>query len=1176
MTRYALVIGISQYQGRDKLPKATQDAEAIAQVLTDSGNYEVTRLPWHFNEAQRCKEMSAETVKGKQLEEELRTFLKRAERDEALIYFTGHGLVKPSKSGKPKGYLVASDEDNFDLDSLNDLILESPLSNLVVLLDCCHSGNFIEANIFKNTLTAFTAQKDYYFITASRGFEESFAVASDKHSIFTQALLDGMSRERADEKGRVSGDRLFDYISQAPTVSGQEPIRLGWGKSLILINYPVEKQAAIAFKNQNPYRGLLPFESEQADYFKGRETAVRVLIDRLDNNRFLAVIGASGCGKSSLVKAGLLPELKKSNNQLQIESMKPGDRPLTQLQNILTLMQRSQQTQPYILFIDQFEEVFTLCKDETERRDFIRAVTAEATIPDRQTRVIITIRSDFIERCADYQEAATLINRDLATTYFVKKLELKELLEAIEEPARKNGVSFEPGLVSQIVNDVEDQPGALPLLQFALQELWQVGIEKSTSEQRLLTKTHYNEIGGVEGALNQQANFVYERLMSDAEKESVKDLFMELVEVEENQPVTRRRVTRESLVAIGNSQEQLQKQQLRRTVLGKLVDQRLIVTDENTVENTVKVATVEVAHEALLSEWSLLKKWIDDNRENIRLKCRLEEARQEWQRFNKSDDSLLRGQKLTLFKEWQEESKYAISDLDAEFLQKSVKNRDREKFFLVGSGLLVLLLLALSALFYINGKTKEARLAQSQIQATKKEARLAQEGQIKKGIDTAKIFWDEHKQIEALRESIKALNDLKTANFVEPKDKLKFLDELKNIVYKAQEKNRLEGHTEEVSSLSFSHDGKLIASGSVDQTIKIWSVEDVSKQPTTIPFAHNNLIREVKFSHNSKMIASSSLDQSVKLWTSNRQRLHPRSPMMHDASVFGISFSPNDKILASSSKDGKIKLWKTDNGMPLNGLKDKHITGKQDYWIYSVDFNPKRPNDLQIVSAGFSTGNSIDSRLRLWWDVTGDQPKSDIIGSRQKDHHEGVVYIVRFSPEGDIIASGGIDNKVKLWDVKRKKLIATLSEHKQSVYGLSFSSDGSRLASASEDQTIKVWDVHKIVKMWKANPDSPLEIEKSDATLEGHSKTVRWVEFQPLKNPKNISPSAQIIASASDDKTIRLWQVNLKENNNLKLAQQNDIDETLIYACTFLKDYYNFHKNMETEKQKFCPMLILR
>ena len=558
MTRYALVIGISQYQRREKLPKATQDAEAIAQILTDSGStnsnkYKVTRVPSDFNETRRCQEMIAATVTGKKLKEELQTFLsQRAQGDEALIYFTGHGCVQLNKAEEREGYLVASDEDNFDLVSLNKLILKSSLSNLVVLLDCCHSGDLIESNIFRNTFTAFTAQKNYYFITASRGFEESFAVASDKHSIFTQALLNGMSRERADEQGKVSGDRLFDYISQTPTVSGQEPMRLGWGKSLILVEYPVEKSATVGFNKENPYRGLLPFESEQADYFKGRETAVRVLIDRLDNNRFLAVIGASGCGKSSLVKAGLLPQLKKSNNQLQIESMKPGDRPLTELQEIL--MQRHQQSQPYILFIDQFEEVFTLCKDETERRDFIRAVTAEATITDRKTRVIITIRSDFIERCADYQEAATLINRDLATTYFVKKLELKELLEAIEEPARKNGVSFEPGLVSQIVNDVEDQPGALPLLQFALKALWQDCIEKSTSEQRLLTKTHYNEIGGVEGALNQQANFVYERLMSDAEKESVKDLFMELVKVEENQPVTRRRVTMESLVAIGNSQ----------------------------------------------------------------------------------------------------------------------------------------------------------------------------------------------------------------------------------------------------------------------------------------------------------------------------------------------------------------------------------------------------------------------------------------------------------------------------------------------------------------------------------------------------------------------------------------------------------------------------------------------
>lgn len=1120
MTRYALVIGISQYQRREKLPKATQDAEAIAQLLTDSGDYEVTRLPWRFNEAQGCKEMIAETVEGKQLEEELRTFLlQRAQGGEALIYFTGHGCVQFNKAKELEGYLVASDEDNFDLYSLNKLILQSSLRNLVVLLDCCHSGTFIEANIFKNTLTAFTAQKDYYFITASRGFEESFAVDSDKHSIFTQALLDGMSREKADEKGRISGDRLFDYISQAPTVSGQEPIRLGWGKSLILIKYPVEKQTAVAFNNQNPYRGLQPFEFEQADYFKGRETAVRVLIDRLENNRFLAVIGASGCGKSSLVKAGLLPELNKSNHQLQIQSMKPGDRPLIGLQEIL--MQGCKQTQPYILFIDQFEEVFTLCKDETERRDFIHAVTAEATIPDRKTRVIITIRSDFIERCADYQEAATLINRDLATTYFVKKLELKELLEAIEEPARKNGVSFEPELALQIVNDVEDQPGALPLLQFALKALWQVCIEESTSEQRLLTESYYKKIGGVRGALNQQANVVYDKLMSDAEKEFVKDLFMELVKVEENQPVTRRRVTMESLVAIGNSQEQLQKQQQRQRVLGKLVNQRLIVTDEN----TVKVATVEVAHEALLSEWSLLKKWIDDNRENIRLKCRLEEARQKWESFNKSDDLLLRGPELSLFKEWQEESKYAILDLDAEFLRKSVEKRDREKQAkeredqdkLEQEQKLRELAearervqkqrtwLAIASLIAMTGLTMLAGTA----------AINAERGQILalSQASEAKFILNRN-SLDPLVGALKAATRLKQIDWVPGNKEVReqVMETLTQAVYWVRERDRLQGHNDAVQSVSFSPDGTMLASASFDKTVKLWNIEENQKKSIVLQekFQHGDTVSSVTFSPDSKIIASASFDKTVKLWNQDGTL---KDTLPHDSLVYSVTFISNDMI-ATGDNSGKVTFWNSTNGQQIGKPFKPHQKT-----VCDLKFN-KQGNILATAS--------VDGRVKLW-KLTPKLQQNPIILE-----HNSSVNSVSFSPDGQMIATASQNKIVKFWKLNGTPLSNLTIKGESGFTSVSFSPD-----QKTNKKTIATANLDGQVQLWEQNEKETKKIE----TLSGHTSRVKSVSF---------NKKGDILASASGDTTVRLWQV------KLPLVTRLQADSQKVFYVSFSPDGQKF------------------
>jgi ABC-type uncharacterized transport system fused permease/ATPase subunit len=325
MARYALVIGIAEYKKPLRsLPKTTTDAEAIAQRLEQCGNFqEVKRFPARWNAEQERYEMLAKAVTGAELGQVLKTFLlQQAKDNEALIYFTGHGITVANLLGTHRAYLVTSDctiqienqqvveqQRGIDFDDLNALIRESSLSSLVMLLDCCHSGSFLERNSIEQTLTAFSSEKDYYLITASRGFEQAYG--GEMHSQFTGAILQGLAPTEADRSGQISGDRLFDYISSRLRGSGQEPIRMGWGRSITLVTHALpEAEAPIqAFNPSNPYLGLQSFALEQANYFFGRGLAVRALIDRLSKGRFLAVIGASGCGKSSLVKAGLLPEL---------------------------------------------------------------------------------------------------------------------------------------------------------------------------------------------------------------------------------------------------------------------------------------------------------------------------------------------------------------------------------------------------------------------------------------------------------------------------------------------------------------------------------------------------------------------------------------------------------------------------------------------------------------------------------------------------------------------------------------------------------------------------------------------------------------------------------------------------------------------------------------------------
>ncbi|NJR76909.1 MAG: hypothetical protein HC773_31950 [Scytonema sp. CRU_2_7] len=330
MARYALVIGIGEYQSPSlpRLSKTTNDAEAVAQLLEKYGDFQsVQRLPQRWNKDKNGYEIAASKVTGAQIGQELRTFLlEQAAKNEALIYFSGHGFTISDNLGQQKGYLATSDSQielagnqiveqkyAIPLDSLNELIRDSQLSSLVMLLDCCHSGYFLERQLIERTLTAFSSQKDYYLITACRGFELAGVIKSEEYSIFTGAVIKGLAPENASSSKRISGDRLFDFVSNELKGSVQEPIRMGWGRSITLVTYPrldIPTEETSAFNRENPYRGLYAFELEQAQYFCGREQAVRTLIARLAESRFLAVIGYSGSGKSSLVKAGLLPQIK--------------------------------------------------------------------------------------------------------------------------------------------------------------------------------------------------------------------------------------------------------------------------------------------------------------------------------------------------------------------------------------------------------------------------------------------------------------------------------------------------------------------------------------------------------------------------------------------------------------------------------------------------------------------------------------------------------------------------------------------------------------------------------------------------------------------------------------------------------------------------------------------------
>lgn len=375
-----------------------------------------------------------------------------------------------------------------------------------------------------------------------------------------------------------------------------------------------------------PYRGLRAFDEADAEFFFGREGDVQRLLERLKGTRFLAVLGPSGSGKSSLVRAGLVPALKNGrlpeSNAWSFAVFTPGARPLTalaahlvrlaptlpmgstldQLTNdartlhlatALALTDRPQ-SHRLVLVVDQAEEVFTLCRDEHERARFLENLLYAAGIPDGRCVVILTMRADFYPRCAAYPELSTRI---ATQQYLVGPLDDEELHQAVVEPAWRVGLTFEDGLVATILDDVARQPGSLPLLQHALIELWE------RRRGTLMTLEGYRETGGVAGAIAKRADAVYDGLSPD-QRAIARRVLLRLTQPGEGTEDTRRRATLAELATDPAEAAAVE------TVVGALVDARLLTTTADDDGTT----WIDVAHEALIRGWPRLRAWIDEDR----------------------------------------------------------------------------------------------------------------------------------------------------------------------------------------------------------------------------------------------------------------------------------------------------------------------------------------------------------------------------------------------------------------------------------------------------------------------------------------------------------------------------------------------------------------------------------
>ncbi|WP_210407293.1 caspase family protein, partial [Hydrocoleum sp. CS-953] len=548
------------------LKAPVKDAEAIAEMLEKYGKFHVQRLPKTYNKEGKARFVPNSPVKINDLKERISNLFNPPSKNEvpdvALLFFAGHGYVT-TEGGIREGFLATSDAQpkrniyGISLNWLKELLKNSPVQTQIVWLDCCFSGEFLN---FQEADPGTGKKVSRCFITAARSFETSVEQIDGEQGVFTARLLKGLNPENSID-GWVTNYILADSIKKNMRDTAQAPVFHNSGNAIILTTNTPTQPIDERWKNTPPYRALSYFTEQEKDavFFHGRTRLTDELIDKVRTNNFVAILGASGSGKSSLLRAGLLYQLKRgqkisgSDRWKYLNPFTPTSTPLENLQQAINLeididihidieaekekpenlteklidFIQSAETERVIIVIDQFEESFTLCETDKKRQEFFNCfleALANETIQNKLC-LILGMRADFLDQCSKYPGLATQIKEH---QFLVTPLEKEEIEEAIKKPAELVGMGIEPGLVAQMTEDFLRNPGSLPLLQYTLDVLWKdatQGEEKS----KYLTLATYRKLGGIKGTLTKQANEVFESLTKE-EKSVAKRIFLELVQ----------------------------------------------------------------------------------------------------------------------------------------------------------------------------------------------------------------------------------------------------------------------------------------------------------------------------------------------------------------------------------------------------------------------------------------------------------------------------------------------------------------------------------------------------------------------------------------------------------------------------------------------------------------------
>jgi WD40 repeat protein len=779
-----------------------------------------------------------------------------------------------------------------------------------------------------------------------------------------------------------------------------------------------------------PFKGLAFFDVADAGYFFGRERLVAELVARLVGAPLLGVVGPSGSGKSSVVRAGLLPALAEgvlpgSESWPQV-LVRPGEHPVRELRRALAELDAREHA---VLVVDQFEEVFAVCSDADERDAFIDALARAAG--EREGVVVVAVRADFYGRCAAHPPLARLL---AANHVLVGPMHRAELRRAIEQPAQRAGLHVEPDLVDALIADVEGEPGALPLLSTALLELWQ------HRDGPRLTLAAYDQSGGVHGAVARLAERTYQRL-DPSQQRTARAILLRLAGDGEGETIVRARV------ALDDFGEEAQ------PVLSQLANGRLL---------TVGQGEVEVAHEALLREWPRLRGWLEDDAQGRRLHRHLRAAAKEWHAGGRDPGELYRGARLASALDWAAGHDRELNATERAFLDSSrtASERSHRRLRLGFAGVASLLVLAVIAALVALNERGNARDQAIAADAQRVGAQALSEDDLDRALLLAR-------QGVALHDSPQTRGNLLAVLLKSPA--------AIGVIRGGR-----------VTGLDLSPDQRTLAFIDDDGTLSFIDTRTrrPAARPRTVPGSPPSGpvgLDDLRFSPDGSRLAVGG-GQPVVL-DARTHRVLARLRILEGHSICGLRFSPDGRTLFAALDNGPamgttVQRFDARSGRPLGAERfvNRHfpnvtllvtrdgrrvVTSFEDGPTVIRDARTLRPLRRLPVDA-YQAALSPDDRTMLVGGRDGSVRFLDLVTGnvrRASGRHEGAVMEAAFSTAGVFAVTAGEDDHIIVWNVKHAAAGETLEGHAGKITGLAISRDGATLYTAALDGKVIIWDL---------------------------------------------------------------------------------------------------------------------